>query len=106
MREGAAQPSMLIEIVYAGPQTQIIAGLEVDPPATVADALRLAAADPRFTGVDLQTAAVGIFGTVVAREQVLAPGDRIEIYRELAIDPKIARRRRASAKPLSKSARS
>jgi len=97
---------MPIEIVYAGPQAQIIASLELDPPASVADALRLAAVDPRFAGIDLQAATVGIFGIVVARERLLAAGDRIEIYRELAIDPKIARRRRAGARPLSKSARS
>ena len=106
MGECARQRGLLIEIVHAGPEAQILASLELDPPASVADALRLAAADPRFAGMDLQTATVGIFGIVVAREHMLATGDRIEIYRELAIDPKIARRRRARAEPISKSVRS
>jgi putative ubiquitin-RnfH superfamily antitoxin RatB of RatAB toxin-antitoxin module len=95
-----------IEIAHAGAEVQTVAAISLEPPATVADALRLAAADPRFAGIDLQDATVGIFGAIVAREQQLADGDRIEIYRALAVDPKLERRRRASRKPLSKSDRS
>jgi len=38
---------------------------------------------------------VGIFGKLVKLETRLADGDRVEIYRPLAVDPKEARRRRA-----------
>ncbi len=97
---------MLIEIATAGPDAQTVIALRLDAPATVADALRLAGEDPRFAGIDLHTASVGIFGAVVARGQVLVEGDRIEIYRSLAVDPKLARRRRASRKLVSRSGRS
>jgi len=97
---------MLIEIAHAGPGAQTVVALRLEPPATVADALRLAAADPRFAGLDLQGATVGIFGSVVARGQALVEGDRIEVYSALAVDPKLARRRRADRKGLSKSGRS
>ena len=39
--------------------------------------------------------AVGIFGKRVDLDQRLAEGDRVEIYRPLAMDPKEARRQRA-----------
>jgi len=64
-------------------------------PATVADALAAAAADPDFAGIDLAAAPVGVFGARVGRDQSLRAGDRIEIYRGLPVDPKAARRARA-----------
>jgi len=39
--------------------------------------------------------AVGIFGKRVDLDHRLAEGDRVEIYRPLAMDPKEARRQRA-----------
>ena len=44
---------------------------------------------------------MGIFGKRVALDHPLAPGDRVEIYRPLAMDPKEARRRRATGQALS-----
>jgi len=43
-----------------------------------------------------QTAVVGIFGSVRERSHVPADGDRIELYRELLLDPRRARRDRAA----------
>ena len=36
----------------------------------------------------------GIWGRVVLPEQVLCDGDRLELYRPLTVDPKVARRER------------
>lgn len=36
----------------------------------------------------------GIWGRVVAPEQLLRDGDRLEVYRPLTVDPKVARRER------------
>ena len=38
---------------------------------------------------------LGVYGKVVAESRRLADGDRVEVYRPLALDPKEARRRRA-----------
>ncbi len=46
-----------------------------------------------------QTAVTGIFGNVFERSHVPADGDRIELYRELLIDPRRARRERAARGP-------
>ncbi len=84
-----------IEVAYAEPHRAIVKTYRLTLPATVGDALRLAAADPEFVGIDLAGSTVGIFGRVSAAGQILADGDRVEIYRPLAADPKSARRARA-----------
>jgi putative ubiquitin-RnfH superfamily antitoxin RatB of RatAB toxin-antitoxin module len=87
-----------VEIVYAQPQRAIAKSLEMPQGARIADALALAAADQEFLGVDLGRAAVGIFGKAAPHDQLLKEGDRIEIYRPLLEEPKLARRKRASGK--------
>lgn len=85
-----------IEVVYAEPQRARIGRFELTAPARVVDALAAAAADPIFTGIDLEHASVGVFGRRCALDRLLEEGDRVEIYRPLAVDPKAARRARAS----------
>jgi uncharacterized protein len=87
--------SLKVEIAYAEPQRAILKVLRLPAGSCVADALRLAALDLDFAGVDLANSAHGIFGKRVPPEQALEDGDRIEIYRPLAADPKAARRARA-----------
>lgn len=84
-----------IEVVFAGSERQIVKAFRLPAPATVAQVLALAAADPAFAGVDCLEAPVGIYGRTVDRADSLSDGDRVEIYRPLAIDPKAARRSRA-----------
>jgi uncharacterized protein len=83
-----------VEVVYALPQHAIELVLRLPTGSTVAHALAAAAADQRFQGLDLDAAAVGVFGVAVRRDRALEQGDRIEIYRPLAADPKAARRAR------------
>ena len=89
------QGPLQIEVAYAEPQRVIRKIYGLAPGARVADALALAALDPDFTGVDLKNAPFGIFGKVVRADQALKDGDRLEIYRPLGEDPKLARRLRA-----------
>ena len=84
-----------IEIAYAEPQRSVVKAFSMPPGALIADALRLAAADQEFFGIDWPGSVVGIFGKVAHRDQPLKDGDRIEIYRPLAAEPKLARRTRA-----------
>lgn len=88
-----------IEVAYALAERQHLLTLTLAAGATVADALRVAAAHPPFDQLDLEAAAVGIFGDRVGRERTLEDGDRVEIYRPLRIDPREARRRRSRAAP-------
>jgi hypothetical protein len=89
---------MRVEVVYAEAERSIERWYTLVPGARVDDALALARADAAFAGVDLDGAPVGVFGRVVAREAPLADQDRVEVYRPLAEDPKLARRRRARGK--------
>ena len=56
--------------------------------ATVGDAIDAA-------GFSSQPAAIAIFGELVTRQRLLQPDDRVELLRELIVDPMEARRRRA-----------
>lgn len=85
-----------IEIAYAEPHRAIVKALSLPVGSRVADALRSAAIDPDFAGVDFANSPVGIFGKVTDVQRVLQQGDRIEIYRPLTVDPKAARRARAN----------
>jgi putative ubiquitin-RnfH superfamily antitoxin RatB of RatAB toxin-antitoxin module len=88
-------PSVRVEIAYAEPHRAIVKIFLLAAGSRVADALQLAARDPDFAALHPVTAAVGIFGRVVRPDHPLKDGDRVEIYRPLAADPKAARRARA-----------
>jgi putative ubiquitin-RnfH superfamily antitoxin RatB of RatAB toxin-antitoxin module len=90
--------SIRVEIVYAQPQRSISKSLLLSPGASIADALAELALDQDFRAVDLSNSAVGIFGKVARRDATLNDGDRIEIYRPLQEEPKLARRKRAGRK--------
>lgn len=76
-----------VEVLRALPGRHERTALVLEEGATVRDALRA-------SGYALDEAA-GIFGRRVPLDTVLADGDRVEVYRPLAMDPKQARRRRA-----------
>jgi putative ubiquitin-RnfH superfamily antitoxin RatB of RatAB toxin-antitoxin module len=84
-----------IEIVFAQPQQAIVKALPLPQGSRVGDALAAAAGDADFSGVDLTNAPVGIFGRLARRDHELKDGDRLEIYRQLVLEPKAARRARA-----------
>ena len=98
----SAPPRKRCQVVYAERASQRVWTVELTESATVADALRaareIAARDIAAGGQPLDipwdTASVGIFGQTCARSAVPVDGDRIEIYRPLAADPRERRRER------------
>ncbi|HBH39751.1 MAG TPA: RnfH family protein [Curvibacter sp.] len=84
---------MQIVVAYAPAAGQVIeVSLQLAPGATLHDAL---VASGLQTGhPSIQDAPLGIWGRKAARDQPLRPGDRVEIYRPLRVDPKVARRER------------
>lgn len=92
----SAEPAEIaVEVAYALPLRAVVKTFRLSATATIADALARARGDPEYCGVDWDRAAVGIFGVPAARQRGLRDGDRVEIYRALAVDPKAARRARA-----------
>ncbi len=82
-------------VVYARPEVQRLKSLPYRPGMRVIDAIEQSGILAEFAEIDLSRNPVGIFGRRCSLERPLYPGDRVEIYRPLAIDPKEARRRRA-----------
>jgi uncharacterized protein len=84
---------MQVEVVLALPRRAQHVVVSLPAGATLRDAVMAAGFDLR-----IQNHTYGIFGKRVALDQPLAEGDRVEIYRPLAMDPKEARRLRARKK--------
>jgi putative ubiquitin-RnfH superfamily antitoxin RatB of RatAB toxin-antitoxin module len=61
--------------------------LELPAGSTVADALAA-------SGVEASDLTIGVWGRKAAATQALRDRDRVEIYRPLQVDPKVARRER------------
>ena len=89
---------MKIEIVYAFRERASVFSVSVPAGATLREAVVASGVLERHPEISLEKQAYGIFGKRAALEARLAPGDRVEIYRPLAMDPKEARRRRAAKK--------
>jgi uncharacterized protein len=99
-----AQVELKITVVYS-PAPRVLHELALALPAgaCVQDALAACAKDARFaqalsampahkgTSVGI---GIGIWGKKAALHQPLMPQDRIELYRPLRVDPKVARRER------------
>jgi putative ubiquitin-RnfH superfamily antitoxin RatB of RatAB toxin-antitoxin module len=83
--------SLSIEVCFAQADAQTLIALALPAGATVRDAL---AASEIATEIDLSAAKIGIFGKLTTLDAPLADHDRVEIYRPLIVDPKVARQRR------------
>ena len=87
--------SLRVEVVYALPLDEDAVTLSLAAGATAGEAVRASGVLERHPEIDLRRHPIGIHGRVVSARTRLRDGDRIEIYRPLAVDPKEARRRRA-----------
>lgn len=86
-----------VTLVYS-PAARVLHVLEIalPPGACVQDALGVGAQDERFAAVLAGKASnsIGKWGKRISMTEPLHEGDRIEIYRSLRVDPKVARRER------------
>lgn len=83
---------MRVEVICALPQRQQVVVLELEQGATALDAVRA-------SGLACEGCALGRFGRKIGPATPLKDGDRVELLRPLAQDPKEARRRRARRGP-------
>ena len=86
---------MRVTVAYALPERQTLIPLEVEEGCTLEAALRRSGLLERHPEIDLARQAVGISGRVRPLSTVLKAGDRAEVYRPRAADPKALRRSRA-----------
>ena len=62
--------------------------------ATVQQAVQASGIPDALAASELAQATVGVWGRRAGWEQPLRDGDRVEVYRPLLVDPKVARRER------------
>ena len=96
---------MKIQVVYAKPDQQSIVELDVPHGTTAFEAAVQSGLANQFPDIDLDTIPMGIFGVRVktATTTILHPGDRVELYRSLLVDPKESRRTRAESQKRDRS---
>lgn len=94
----AAAPASSVPVTVAvclAPREVCEWALELPAGATVQDALQACGVDVQgLQGVALGPAAIGIWGRAAGLDVVLKAQDRVEVYRALKVDPKVARRER------------
>lgn len=86
---------MNITLMYASAAREVHEQtVSVDGPCTLWQALERAGWLQRFPEIGAQSLATGIWNHKADADTVLREGDRVEVYRRLRVDPKVARRER------------
>lgn len=87
--------SIRVTLVYS-PSPRAVQEIVLDLPhgATVSQALQASGIQTLFPDLDLHHALAGIWGRKAGLAQVLRDQDRVELYRPLKVNPKVARRER------------
>lgn len=91
----ANEVTIAVTVVYSpGPRQVSEWTLRLTAPCNVQQALQASGLAQTYPGLDLATCPVGVWGRKAALGQTLRDQDRVELYRPLSVDPKIARRER------------
>ncbi len=92
---GATQPLRVVLVACTAPRQTQQWQLSLPQGATVADALEACGQGAALsTGGEEGRGLIGVWGRSAAPETVLQDLDRVELYRPLKVDPKVARRER------------
>lgn len=92
----------VVEVVFALPDEQVIetVSFEVLPRKTIEAAIEYSGILKKYPHLKLTALSVGIFSTSKQLSDQINPGDRVEIYRPLTIDPMEKRRKLAKKQSL------
>ena len=85
---------MNVGVCYAEADRQSWLRLEVPNNSTVEQAIELSGLLTRYPEIDLTKQKVGIFGKLAKLDTIIQEGDRVEIYRQITVDPTQVKRRR------------
>lgn len=90
---------MKVEVIYALPEEQKSFFVESESSLTVKQVIEQSKITHVYQDLkEIDNLTVGIYGKIVGLDDFIKDKDRIEIYRELTIDPKQARILRAEQK--------
>jgi putative ubiquitin-RnfH superfamily antitoxin RatB of RatAB toxin-antitoxin module len=84
-----------VEVCYALPEKQWLLSIRLPKGSTVIEAIMRSGLLDQFPDINLVNN-VGIFGKKVSLNALIQEGDRIEIYRPLALTPNQLRLKRAN----------
>ena len=91
----ANEAELLITVMYSPAARQVCEwSLVLAQGSTVRQAVAASGLLHAFPDLALDTVKTGIWGRKVGLDHVLRAQDRVEIYRPLTVDPKVARRQR------------
>ena len=84
-----------VTVVYSPTARQVQElTLNLAAPCRVLQALQLSGLLSRYPDIDNHQTVVGVWGRKANLDQLLRDQDRVEVYRSLRADPKVARRER------------
>ncbi|WP_092487342.1 RnfH family protein [Candidatus Ichthyocystis hellenicum] len=84
-----------VKVAYALREEAVIIELSVPIKTSIEETIKLSGILDRFPEIDLSKQKVGVYGKLSNLATSVQDGDRIEIYRQLLVDPKDIRRLRA-----------
>ena len=85
---------MNVGVCYAEIDRQLWMRIEVPDSSTIADTITLSGVLKLYPEINLDNQKVGIFGKIAALDTPVKEGDRVEIYRQITVDPQTVQRRR------------
>ncbi|MDZ7919754.1 RnfH family protein [Rhodoferax sp.] len=91
----ATEITFPVTVVFAiGPRRVLTCDLEVKLGCTAAMAIELSGLLHPVPQPEIDLLELGVWGRKVSGQHPLRPHDRVELYRPLMVDPKVARRER------------
>jgi putative ubiquitin-RnfH superfamily antitoxin RatB of RatAB toxin-antitoxin module len=85
---------MNVGVCYAESDRQLWMRLEVPDHCTIEETISLSGVLKLYPEINLTSQKVGIFGKIAALDTPVKDGDRVEIYRQITVDPQTVQRRR------------
>jgi putative ubiquitin-RnfH superfamily antitoxin RatB of RatAB toxin-antitoxin module len=99
MAEDAAGAVLVVHVPLAG-ATPFEATVPCTPGLSVLGAVRASGLAACYPEIDLGRVRCGVWGKPREADALVAPGDRVEVYRPLTADPKASRSLRAKKRAL------
>jgi len=85
---------MNVDVCYAEVDRQLWMRLEVPDNSSIEQTIHLSGVLKLYPEINLSNQKVGIFGKISLLDTKVKDGDRVEIYRQITVDPQTVQRRR------------
>jgi putative ubiquitin-RnfH superfamily antitoxin RatB of RatAB toxin-antitoxin module len=85
---------MNVGVCYAEVDRQLWMRIEAPDSSTIEETITLSGLLKLYPEINLGSQKVGIFGKIAALDTPVNEGDRVEIYRQITVDPQTVQRRR------------